>query len=824
MNFNSQQQNIIDSTWGAYLINAPVGTGKTTVLTERIIRAIKEGISPSEILALTFTNRAADEMKNRIKERVEDKNDFDALTVQTFHGFCAYFLKAEAKDIGISADFSILDEDEQIEIIREIFIKSNLSFPEKKQEVLNIVESYYKYRLSLLQKEIGHKIPEKKIPADMIVFGEEYVKKMSEQNSLDFNELVLLTLKTLMTNKEINSKWSNRFRFIQLDEFQDTHLSEYLVIKELAKVHKNIALIGDIDQTIYSFRDSQPVFIADLFKSHFAPVKELGLSINYRSNPILLEAFMSVLKNMDNPQTKELSSGKENKIEENKNDNRAIKLFRGYNLKEEVLWIIDNIKKIKADNPKSKIAVLTRNNRQVENVAQVFLENNISFLTVDQYNFFKRQEVKDIFAYLKILLNKADTFSAQRVIERPAKNIGEETLKKIYFQGKECGLGLSDFLSFKNYNYLEPFSELLKYEKEGRMIVLDTETTGINPASDDIIQIYAREIIDGKMGEEFHFYLKSSKPVGSSYFVHKISDEFLSEKGENPKKVLQNLKKFIGNSVVVGHNVLFDLNMIKENSKRRGIDISFSDYYDTLDLSRKILNLESYKLSSIAKKLNFQTATHSADDDVGATIELLFYLITELKKKSEARIVLWKKFRDKFLNLSLNINNWEKQIDKLRPTELLEYLWTESGLKDLYEKDKNSEQRLKSFETLKTFFTSRDNKSLDAKSSLHNLLHYAGLVKNIDFLGLEQGRVPIVTVHQVKGLEFDYIFLLGLNEGTFPFFRSDNMEEEKRLFYVALTRAKQGIFLSYSSFNEYSYSVSKSRLVGLIDPKFINEI
>lgn len=831
MNFNSQQQNIIDSIWGAYLINAPVGTGKTTVLTERIIRAIKEGIAPSEILALTFTNRAADEMRNRIKVRVDDKNDFDALTIQTFHGFCAYFLKAEAKEIGLSTDFSILDEDEQIEIAREIFNKSNLSFPDKPREILNILESYYKYRLSLLQKEIGHKIPEKKIPADMIVFGEEYVKKISEQNSLDFNELVLLTLKTLMTNKEINSKWSNRFRFIQLDEFQDTHLSEYLVIKELAKTHKNIALIGDIDQTIYSFRDSQPVFIANLFKNHFTPVKELGLSINYRSNPKLLSAFMSVLKNMENPQTKELSSGaradddtnKNHNNDDNKND-KVIKLFRGYSLKEEVLWIIDNIKKIKAENPKSKIAVLTRNNNQVKNVAQVFLENNISFLTVDQYNFFKRQEVKDIFAYLKILSNKADIFSAKRVIERPAKNIGEETLKKIYFQGKECALNLSDFLSFKNYNYLEPFSELLKYEKEGRIIVLDTETTGINPANDEIVQVYAREIIDGKMGKEFHFYLKNKKPVGSSYFVHKISDEFLAEKGHDPKKVLQDLKVFIGDSVVVGHNVLFDLNMIKENAKRYKIDISFSDYYDTLDLSKRVLNLDGYKLSNIAKNLNFQTATHSADDDVGATIELLFYLIKELKKSTEKRIALWSKFRDKFLNLSLNINNWEKQIDKLRPTELLEHLWGESGLRGFYEKDKNSEQRLKSFETLKTFFASRDNDSLDAKSSLHNLLHFAGLVKNIDFLGLEQGRVPIVTVHQVKGLEFDYVFLLGLNEGTFPLFRSSDIEEEKRLFYVALTRAKEEVFLSYSNFNEYNYAVSKSRLLGLIDPKFIEEI
>lgn len=820
MDFNPQQQNIINSVWGAYLISAPVGTGKTTVLTERIIKAIKEGVRPDEILALTFTNRAADEMKNRIKERIDDKNNFDALTISTFHGFCAHFIKSEAKNIGLSPDFLILDENEQLEMARDIFIKLDQSMPNKPREVFNILESFYKYRLSLFQIEVGHKVVAKNISPEIIMFGEEYLRRMTEQNSLDFNELVLTTLKTLMTNSEVNEKWSQRFRFIQLDEFQDTHISEYLVIKELAKVHKNIALIGDIDQTIYSFRDSQPIFIAKLFKNHFSPVTEFDLNINYRSNPILIEAFMSVLKNMDDPRTKEINSGLQKTDDSEIN---GIKLFRAYNFPEEVSWAINNIKKIKDKNPQAKIAVLTRANYLIEKVANVFLENNISFLTVDQYDFFKRQEIKDIFAYLKILFNKADIFSAQRIMERPAKNIGEETIKKIYLNGKTCGLNLSDFLDFKNYNFLEPFSELINYEKTGRIIVLDTETTGINPTSDEIVQIYAREIVDGKFGKEFHFYLKNKKPVGSSYFVHKISDEFLAEKGEDPKKILGDLKEFIGNSAVAGHNVLFDLNMIRENSKRLGIQIEFNNYYDTLDLSRRFLNLATYKLSSIAKHLNFQGATHSADDDVGATIELLFYLIKELKKKSEERIALWNKFKGKFLNISLAINNWQKEINKKRPVELLEYLWQESGLDDFYKKEKNSEQRLKSFATLKTFFANRDNIDLDAKSSSHNLIHFAGLVKNIDFLGLEQGKVPIVTVHQVKGLEFDYVFLLGLNEGIFPLFKSDNIEEEKRLFYVALTRAKQGVFLSYSGFSEYNYALGKSRLINLIDPKFLTD-
>ncbi|MDD3711029.1 MAG: 3'-5' exonuclease [Patescibacteria group bacterium] len=825
MNFNPAQQNIINNIWGAYLISAPVGTGKTTVLTERIIRALKEGVRPDEVLAMTFTNRAADEMKNRIKERIDDKNDFDSLTISTFHGFCAYFIKSEADNIGISSDFLVLDEDEQLEIAKDIFIKSGQSWPDKPREILNILENFYKYRLSIFQIEMGHKIKAKQISPEIIIFGEEYLNKMSEQNSLDFNELVFITLKTLMSNKEISEKWSKRFRFIQLDEFQDTHISEYLVVKELAKRHKNIALIGDIDQTIYSFRDSQPVFIAKLFKDHFSPVKEFDLNINYRSNPTLIEAFMSILKNMNDSRTKEINSGVIVKKEKDENDESSgIKLFKAYNFSEEVSWIIDNIKKIKEKNPQAKIVVLNRANYLISKVAKVFLENNISFLTVDQYDFFKRQEIKDIFSYLKILFNKADIFSAQRIIERSAKNIGKETIKKIYLDGRNCGLNLSDFLNFKNYNFSEPFSELVNYEKSGRIIVLDTETTGINPASDEIVQIYAREIIDGKLGEEFHFYLKNKKSVGSSYFVHKISDEFLAEKGRDPKKILKDLKKFIGNSAVAGHNVLFDLNMIKENSKRLGIDIDFNNYYDTLDLSRRFLNLASYKLSNIAKHLNFQTATHSADDDVGATIELLFYLIKQLKSKSEERIALWNKFKAKFLNISLDINNWEKEVDKKRPVELLSHIWQVSGLRDLYEKDKNAQQRQKSFETLKTFFENRDNKKFDARSSLHNLIHFAGLVKNIDFLGLDQGKIPIVTVHQVKGLEFDYVFLLGLNEGIFPLFKSDNLEEEKRLFYVALTRAKQGIFLSCSNFNDYNYPISKSRLVSLIDPKFVTEI
>ena len=364
---------------------------------------------------------------------------------------------------------------------------------------------------------------------------------------------------------------------------------------------------------------------------------------------------------------------------------------------------------------------------------------------------------------------------------------------------------------------------IIRNRRAGRIVVLDTETTGINPINDEIVQIYAREIINGKLGQEFHHYLKNKKSVGSSYFVHKLSDDFLKENGEDPKKILAGLKDFIGDSPVAGHNVNFDLNMIIENGKKYDLSFVFKIYYDTLDLARRLLDLDNYKLSNIATKLNFKSATHSADDDVAATIDLLLYSIGRLKKSTEQRIILWNKFKTKFIALSSLIDNWEKQIDKYRPGEFLEYIWQGSGLADYYKNDKSSNQREKSVDTLKMFFNDRDDFSLTARESLISLIRFSGLIKNIDFLGLEQGRIPIVTIHQVKGLEFDYVFLVGLNEGLFPLFKSENDEEEKRLFYVALTRAKRKIFLSYSNF-DYRYTgktMSKSRLHNLIESKFL---
>ncbi len=817
MKFNESQKKIIDNIYGAYLISAPVGTGKTTVLTERIAKALAAGVKGEEILCLTFTNRAAEEMAARIKERVNKKEVLDGITIKTFHGFCAYFIKAEAKRIGIDPDFVIFDESEQYELMKSVLDKHpEIMIDDSKKETLALIEKLYKYRLNKTEIEIGLDIPPVSLDDALKEIDREYIKLLNEQNALDFNELVIITLRALYLDKKIKNKWSGRYRLIQIDEFQDTHLSEYLAVKELAKQHKNIAFIGDLDQTIYGWRGSEPFFIAKLIKKHFEPVKEFNLEINYRFDNNILGAVKSFLGSMENAATKGISAHSAHSSEK-----KPVDVFAGHNLREEIGWAIENIKSIREKEPNASAAILTRANYLVNSVAEVFSESGIAHITVDKYDFFRRREVKDLLAHLKIIFNKFDLESALRLAQRPPRNIGLATLLKIREKGNPVGIKISDFLNFKNYNFPEPFANLTDKWKRGRIIVLDTETTGTDVLKDDIIQIYAREVVNGAMGREFHFYLKNNIPVGSSFAVHGITDEFLKEKGRNPREVLSELKDFINNDITVGHNVNFDLSMISQNSRRNGIDFEFKEYYDTLDLSRRFIAADDYRLTTLSDMLGLSSATHDAKDDVIATIGLLEILVGKLGAGSAKRAEIFKEFGKKFIQLSSLIESWQTKAKVERPDKILKIVWEESGLKDFYEKDKDAPKRLASIETLKKIFKEKDDADKPADSSLKELIRYTALTKDINFLGLEKGRIPIVTVHQVKGLEFDYVFILGVNEFKFPIYKSD-MEEEKRLFYVAMTRARKKIFISYSRFNDYGRPMSKSSFIDFIGSEFVN--
>ncbi|HMB65873.1 MAG TPA: 3'-5' exonuclease, partial [Patescibacteria group bacterium] len=511
---------------------------------------------------------------------------------------------------------------------------------------------------------------------------------------------------------------------------------------------------------------------------------------------------------------------KEDKREEEK---KCISVFGGYGLEEEVDWTVTNLKEIREKEPEARIAVLARTNFLIKHISEIFGRKGISHITVDKYEFFRKQEIKDLYAYLKIVFNRFDLESAYRIIKRPARNIGPATIKEIRKKGGSRGLKVSDFLNFASYNFREPFENLIKQWQEGRIVVLDTETTGTNVLEDEIIQIYATEVVAGEKKQEFHFYLKNTIPVGSSYEVHGLTDEFLKEKGRDPKKVLEELREFINEDIVVGHNIIFDLSVIEENGKRSDVKFNFKEYYDTLDLSRRLLEFPNYKLTTLAQNLGLAQATHDARDDVWATVDLLGILVDKLVPYRKERAELFAKHSAKFIKLANLINSWQKVIKEKRPPEVLVHIWEESGLRDYYAEDEKKEERFNSFAQLKNLFAEKDDPQKPPEVMTKELIHYASFNKGVDFLALEKGEVPVVTPHQVKGLEFDYIFIVGVNDYKFPIRnQSSDPEEEKRLFYVSLTRARKKIFLSYSRFDHYNRPLSPSPFIAFIDKEYID--
>lgn len=395
--------------------------------------------------------------------------------------------------------------------------------------------------------------------------------------------------------------------------------------------------------------------------------------------------------------------------------------------------------------------------------------------------------------------------------------------KKMTEEIAYSGLRVCDFFSFNNFSKSEPFEKLILAMEKGRVVVLDTETTGTNTSLDEIVQIYAQEIVNGKVGEKMHFYLKNSIPVGITQDVHGLSDEFLLANGLDPKIALTQIIEFIGQDAVIGHNVYFDIKMIVENCRRLEIKQEIKEFYDTLDLSRRLLQSENYKLNTLAKMLNLSCATHSADDDVAATIDLLFNLTERLKKYNKDREKFFKEYGNKFLALALKMENWRKVIRDFRPAKAMEFIFNDSGLKKYYEETDKTGEKNKNIEMLLNFLIHFDDKEKNSESSLQEMISRFALAKNLDFLGLEAGKTPIITVHQAKGLEFDYVFIIGMNEFKFPAYKS-NLEEEKRLFYVAMTRAKKHIYLSYSNNYVSSYGPrqqARSRFIDSIEQKYL---
>ena len=425
---------------------------------------------------------------------------------------------------------------------------------------------------------------------------------------------------------------------------------------------------------------------------------------------------------------------------------------------------------------------------------------------------------------MRILVNRYDVNSLHRILLRPRKGIGGAAVRDIVSSGQEVGLRLMDMVLLKTFTMGEPYGFLLESLSAGEITVLDVETTGLNPVRDEVIEIASVKLSKGKLCEKFHCYVKNTVLVGDSQKIHGLTDKFLQEHGKDPAEALDAFKHFIGNGLVVGHNIAFDVRILLGYAIRLGIQMAIWSFEDTLNMAKRFLAAERYNLESLTNLLGLSARpSHKAMDDVLSTLELLARLVKFITPGANKRKEIVLKYEKSFRPLAESIQAWRNHLNSRRPPELLDIILYESGLSNYYQGDP---KRLHNLKKLQLVFAEKDNAKLDPQSAMEEILSFTALSKNIDHLMENDNRVPVITLHQAKGLEFDNVFIVGVAEDEIPHYYSKKegrIEEERRLFYVGMTRGKKRLIISSSKRDLSGRPKMPSQFLKCIGPDVIQK-
>lgn len=418
---NPQQAEAVINTEGPMLIMAGAGSGKTKVLTCRVANLLQKGVRPYRILAITFTNKAAAEMR----ERVNNMSGPAAKDVWlfTFHAFCARFLRMEIDKLpGYGGNFAIYDTADSQNLIKQILKEMNLD--DKRFQPSGILSRISNAKNALqdaaaFARQAGD-FYEQKV-ADVY---SRYEQKLQLNNALDFDDLLMLSIKLLQENKEVREKYQDRFDYLLVDEYQDTNHAQYLLTKFLAAKHRNICVVGDADQSIYGWRGADIQNILD-FEKDYPDAKVIKLEQNYRSTQIILDAANAVIENNTGRKPKNLWT-------ENKSGADII-YFQAVDERDEARFVIEQLQNLqRTENKKlGDMAILYRTNTQSRIFEEMLIKSGISYNMVGGLKFYERKEIKDIIAYLRVIFNPADSLSLLRIINVPKRGIGDASLAKI---------------------------------------------------------------------------------------------------------------------------------------------------------------------------------------------------------------------------------------------------------------------------------------------------------------------------------------------------------------------------------------------------------
>jgi DNA helicase II / ATP-dependent DNA helicase PcrA len=696
---NPQQREAVETVDGPLLILAGAGSGKTRVITYRIVHLIEnKGVDPDSILAVTFTNKASAEMAERVGSMLGGRTLRKPL-IATFHSFCVRVLRRDIEElkiggVGYKKDFAIYDESDQQAVVKSVMRRLGLDDKQlKPSAVLSRISWAKNHMLDPQELYLQSADP---ITEKVAHIFEEYRKELRKSNALDFDDLLLETVRLLKSSATVRERYQRRYQYMLIDEYQDTNRPQYELIKLLAGPRHNVCVVGDEDQSIYSWRGADIRNILE-FEKDFPEARIIRLEQNYRSTQAILEAASAVVSNNLKRKGKTLWTAREG--------GNKIGYYEAPDGENESLFAADYIsrylKKMKEEDAEDvRVAVLYRLNSQSRLIEEAMRRYQLPYQVVGGFSFYERAEIKDMTSYLKLINNPQDSIALLRVINTPTRGIGKSTIETLERLSLETGMSLWSAISEAIERRLLP-QRACAALKSFKDLIEDARAMLLGTFADRLVETAEANIRrgDGETSRE--------------------SEEADADVSFEPAQL--------------GENISFDFGANDEPEEQE----------IATDVSEKLSKISADAASSEAVE-GFRTPGAPA-----SIPEILKFLIDR--------------------------TGYIKQLEEEATPDSLARI---DNLRELVNAAMDSRDR---GETLAEF------------------LDHAALVSDVDTYD-PRGTVTLMTLHSAKGLEFGLVFLIGLEEGLFPHSRAfndpDQMEEERRLCYVGMTRAMDHLVLS----------------------------
>nr|WP_181715756.1 ATP-dependent helicase [Chryseobacterium sp.]QJS06480.1 ATP-dependent UvrD/REP helicase [Chryseobacterium sp.] len=820
MELTKEQEIVVSLSAGIHLVLAPPGTGKTDILSQRIQIALQNGVQPEKMLCLTFTNRASKEMNKRIEDRFGKTGVF----IGNIHTFCLTFLKEK---FIINNASLLLDEDEAKNILNESIssyiddlIKSSLintndltKFRHQLQKVFSDIKPYNLSQIiSYLSYKEHYQLPDEvcyvelQKTQDQILKGIEptfdnsysittqnhlrevarlYVKNKKEVNGIDFDDLLALSFKYLITNCHNE----NLYEWIQIDEVQDLNPLQWKIIEMISNENTHRVYFGDYEQAIYSFLGAK--------LSNLQTLEEVAtlhtFSLNFRSPAYLLNLFVYFAKHFLKPKWKKdpipFSDEKPDKI------SLCFREIGGTPYYENLYIVTKVLKNLPKDEVK---AILLRTNKQADEIAEVMQSENLEFFKISGFDVFKYAIVKTTLAVMSVFNDQYSRASWIRIFYELTNLTTLKEARNFVVTSFSLGFTPKDII-LDSLSVLEDFHTSLKRD---RIIVFDTETTGLDTEDDDIIQIAGIEIINGKVEKLFEVFMNTAKSLEDSEKIHGISREHLDQFAISPQEGLQKFLDFVGDDIVVAHNLPYDYAIMKSNLRRYNLSFSSNiTFFDSLDFAKRLYpDLPKYKLGYLLERLKIEGVnSHNALDDVKATANLLFKLFENNDHLFEKRSEFIESHKSVFKSSQKKLFFIYSDLEKfLYTTSALSFLFNKVLQYCLLEGKFVNPEDVKKITAHMDFHLQVDNLKKLLEENINNYSTY----KETDLVTGNE-KIIVSTVHKAKGLQFTNVIMPNCINGNYPFTFSKDHSEDARLFYVGMSRSRKRLIFTSCSDNEY---------------------